>query len=115
MKFGVSKILPNSISKISKWLSPKVDGNSRRRRHDEIDSEDEADSPPSQQTLPIQQRTGGNHQMGGVSVPPPSKKQRTFTVCILNAGLFSTKFLKIAKSYKNPFLSLTVVFESKSI
>lgn len=101
MKFGVSKILPNSISKISKWLSPKVDGNSRRRRHDEIDSEDDGDSSPSQ-PLPIQQRTGGNYQLGGLSVPPPSKKQRTFTVRILNA-IHSAHICKKLKLKKNPF------------
>lgn len=78
MKFGVSKILPNSISK---WLSPRVDGITRRRRHDELESEEDDDASPSQRTTQI--RPGSNHQTVGISAPPPSKKQRTYTVNIV--------------------------------
>lgn len=77
MKFGVSKILPNSLSK---WLSPKVDGNNgRRRRHEEIES-DESDTSrgisllTAQQTAVLRQNDIHSTQV------PPSKKQRTILV-----------------------------------
>lgn len=76
MKFGVSKILPNSLSK---WLSPKVDATSaRRRRHDEIDSDDEnANRTISPLASASDERYQATPQLGA---PPPNKKKKTFTV-----------------------------------
>lgn len=80
MKFGVSKILPNSLSK---WLSPKVDATTaRRRRHDEIDSDDEnANRTSSPLVSTLDERYQATPQLGA---PPPNKKKKTFTVSVRN-------------------------------
>lgn len=76
MKVGVSKILPNSLSK---WLSPKVDASiARRRRHDEIDSDDEtANRNESPLAIATDSRYQTTPQLGA---PPPNKKKKIFTV-----------------------------------
>lgn len=75
MKFGVSKILPNSLSK---WLSPKVDA--RRRRHEEMDSEDES---TNRNDLPLAALAGSHYQdTPQLAAPPPNKKKKIFTVRI---------------------------------
>lgn len=77
MKFGVSKILPNSLSK---WLSPKVDGNNgRRRRHEEIES-DESDSSRGISLLTAQESAVMRQNDLHLTQVPPSKKQRTIPV-----------------------------------
>lgn len=77
MKFGVSKILPNSLSK---WLSPKVEGNNgRRRRHEEIES-DESDLSRGISLLRAQQSALMRQNDIHSTQVPPSKKQRTITV-----------------------------------
>lgn len=78
MKVGVSKILPNSLSK---WLSPKVDANNaRRRRHDEIDSDDD---PANRTSSPLASGSNVRYQSTPESTaPPPNKKKKTFTVSI---------------------------------
>lgn len=81
MKFGVSKILPNSLTK---WLSPKVDGNNgRRRRHEEIDS-DESYTMATTSSAPhpiIGSRINNrNYYDAAQSMVPPTKKQRTTSV-----------------------------------
>lgn len=77
MKFGVSKILPNSLSK---WLSPKVDANTaRRRRHDELDSDDEQAQRNSSPIASVSdERFRGTHDLA--AAPPPNKRKKTFTV-----------------------------------
>lgn len=76
MKFGVSKILPNSLSK---WLSPKVDANTaRRRRHDELDSDDEQAQRNSSPIASVSdERYRGTLDS---AAPPPNKRKKTFTV-----------------------------------
>lgn len=76
MKFGVSKILPNSLSK---WLSPKVDATTaRRRRHEEIDSDEDA---PATDGSPLASVAGNRYQTTPqLAAPPPNKKKKTFTV-----------------------------------
>lgn len=78
MKFGVSKILPNSLSK---WLSPKVDGNSaRRRRHDELDSDDEQ---ANRNSSPLASVSNERYQVTPeLAAPPPNKRKKIFTVSI---------------------------------
>lgn len=80
MKFGVSKILPNSLSK---WLSPKVDANSaRRRRHDELDSDDEQ---TNRNSSPLASVSNDRYQLTPeLTQPPPNKRKRTFTVSTIN-------------------------------
>lgn len=78
-------MLPNSISK---WLSPKVDAqNNRRRRHDELDSEEE-ETEQNRSTAfgnistPLVSRNN-NYAQGAastVTAAPPNKRQRIFTV-----------------------------------
>ena len=85
MKFGVSKILPNSLSK---WLSPKVDANSaRRRRHDEIDSDDEQ---ARQNSSPLASVSNEMYQTTPeLPAPPPNKRKKIFTVsttCLINTN-----------------------------
>lgn len=85
MKFGVSKILPNSLSK---WLSPKVDGNNgRRRRHEEIESDDSDTSrnaspiiSTAQNPLLMNRRNNINYHNAPQSMVPPTKKQKTTSV-----------------------------------
>lgn len=78
MKFGVSKILPNSLSK---WLSPKVDASTaRRRRHEEIDSDEDGgtrDGSPSANVTDSRYQTTPQ-----LAAPPPNKKKKTFTVSL---------------------------------
>lgn len=85
MKCSVSKMLPNSISK---WLSPKVDAqNSRRRRHDDLDSEEE-DTEQNRSlafgNVPSSLVSRSNNFAQGsavtVAAAPPTKRQRIFTV-----------------------------------
>lgn len=80
MKNSVSKILPTSLSK---WLSPKVDANSgRRRRHEELESDDdEVNRNASSATA----TTVGSRYNAytSQSTAPPSKKQKTFSVNIV--------------------------------
>lgn len=79
MKFGVSKILPNSLSK---WLSPKVDANTaRRRRHDEMDSDDDHANRTSSPLASVSdERHRGNPDLA--AAPPPNKRKKTFAVSI---------------------------------
>lgn len=73
MKFGVS-LLQNSFSK---WLSPKVEGIGRRRRHEEMDSDDES---INRNISPVV-ATGSTYQTTPqLAAPPPNKKKKTFTV-----------------------------------
>lgn len=91
MKFGVSKILPNSLSK---WLSPKVDVSSaRRRRHEEMDSDDENANRNSSPLASVSdERYQTTPQLGA---PPPNKKKKTFTVSIFESHLSRLKTKKI--------------------
>lgn len=89
MKFGVSKLLQNSLSK---WLSPKVEvGTGRRRRHEEIDSDDE---PINQNTSPATTVALDSRyqQTPQLAAPPPNKKKKTFTVRIVNDTHFDLVF-----------------------
>lgn len=76
MKVGVSRILPS----ISNWLSPKVDvTNARRRRHEEIDSDDDAGAVRG--NFPATTATDIRYQTTPqMSAPPPNKKKKTFSV-----------------------------------
>lgn len=84
MKFGVSKILPNSLSK---WLSPKVDkNNGRRRRHEEIESDD---SDVGQNTSTVhntlnESRNNCLNYQNAQKLVPPTKRQRTTLVSLGN-------------------------------
>lgn len=76
MKFGVSKIFPNSLSK---WLSPKVDETTaRRRRHEEIDSDEDGGARDDSTSANV---TDSRYQTTPqLAAPPPNKKKKTFTV-----------------------------------
>ncbi|XP_055303335.1 nuclear pore complex protein Nup153-like [Sitodiplosis mosellana] len=75
MKFGVSKILPNSLSK---WLSPKVDATTaRRRRYNEIDSDEDGGTRDGSPSVTV---TDSRYQTTPqLAAPPPNKKKKTFT------------------------------------
>lgn len=86
MKCSVSKMLPNSFSK---WFSPKMDlNNSRRRRHDELDSEDddtERNRSPivvSHSSTQIESRN--NNDLVRMATAPPNKKLKLNTVIASN-------------------------------
>lgn len=87
MKFGVSKILPNSLSK---WLSPKVDTNNRRRPYSEIESDEDA-SPSIPSQLLSQANSPNSQTATQSSIAPPSKRQKIFTVSLLMQSFPSLK------------------------
>lgn len=76
MKSRVSNILPNSLSK---WLSPKVDATTaRRRRHEEMDSDEDVGA---RDDSPLNAMTNSRYQQTPqLAAPPPNKKKKTFSV-----------------------------------
>lgn len=108
MKFGVSKILPNSLSK---WLSPKVDmSNARRRRHEEMDSEDEI---PNRNELLLGAPVSSQYQTTPqLAAPPPNKKKKTFTVSFIFVMFFHSNFVFFF-CFTKMCLLYTGVFKSK--